>query len=280
MSKTIHRPLLLLCALLPASALSAPLAAATPELAAVERASLFTHAPGARIEDAGVIVIPGGSSPRREAFEVVRDAQGQRIVTSVIRSDVDQWRVEGRWVYGADGQAQAARGIGDYAGQPVVVDIAIVDGQASITADIGGSPVEATAACDPCLIDMAPSALPMFTMTRLYDEAAGGVQHFNWIGRGLIRDEVLTNGRVSLHKLGSGTFTAPDEATSAVRQYAFTEVLEHPDTGHLIELAFNLYVDADDRPLGFAMPNLNAMRLGFEALPQQLPPIFAGSAAD
>jgi hypothetical protein len=249
--------------------------------APLERSSLFALGQGDRVMDAGVMVVQGGSSPRSEFFEVVRQSDGGRQLTSLIEAADGSYRVEGRWRWSADGAALSARGIGDYQGKPVEIEIRTKGGSARIAARIDGEPAEATAPCDPCLIDMAPSTLPMFSMTRLYDDTQGGVQRFHWIGRSLVRDEVLTDGAVDLWRVRRGEFVDADGHSIQLSQYAFTETLTDSATGRELQLDFNLYVDREHRPLGFAMRRATGFRRGFEALAEQMPPIFERpSAAD
>jgi hypothetical protein len=59
-----------------------------------------------------------------------------------------------------------------------------------------------------------------------------------------------------------------------VRQYAFVETLKNESTGAIFQLAFNLYVAADDdRPLAFAIGSSTVgERAGFEGITRALPP--------
>ena len=123
---------------------------------------------------------------------------------------------------------------------------------------------------------MSPSALPMFTMTRRYDQARGGVQTFNWIGRALIQEIVLTDGHADLHQVRTGQVPGPDGAPVTVNQYFFVETIPDPPSGHALQLTFNLYVDGADRPLGFAMQKgTTGLRAGYEDLTVQMPPVCA-----
>jgi hypothetical protein len=244
-----------------------------PQPPSVARASLFEAGPADVVEDAGVMVVSGGRTPRTETFEVLRRADGGRVVTSIIEAADGAWRVEGRWTYNADEQAVSAVGLGSWDGQPVGIEIVDAGAEAIITASVGGETERDTAPCEPCLMDMAPSALPMFTMARLYDAAAGGVQSFHWIGRALTRDEVLTDGVVDLRLVQSRELALPDGRSLMVRQLAFTETLTDAATGRSVSLDFNLYVDAEQRPLAFAMRHAAGVRQGFEAVLDLLPPV-------
>ena len=255
------------------------LAGSPPPAPGIERSSLFQFADGDRLEDAGVITVTGGPFARTEAFEVVRRTDGGRTITSVTTGSGGAYRVEGRWTYDAAEKAQAAQGLGRYGDQPVSVDIRVVAPQATIAAQVDGAERTVNAPCNPCLVDLSPSALPMFTMTRLYDAARDGVQSFDWIGRGLIQDSVLTEGRAALHKVRSGQVPGPDGTPVAVDQYHFVETLMDPGTGRVIRYAFNLYVDGTQRPLGFAMGTGTAgLRSGFDDLTPRMPPVVDAAA--
>lgn len=251
-----------------------------PPAAGIERSRLFAFADGDQLEDAGVIAVKGGRFARTEAFEVVRRADGGRTLTSTTTAADGSYRVEGRWTFGADESAQAAHGLASYGGTPAQVDITVVPPAATIAVAMNGAERQVTAPCDPCLIDMSPSALPMFTMTRRYDQARGGVQTFDWIGRGLIKDIALTEGHADLRKVRTAQVPGADGAPVTVNQYHFVETLKDPIAGHAMQLAFNLYVDGADRPLGFAMlKGTTGLRTGYEDLTVRMPPIFEPEGA-
>lgn len=260
-------------------ALLAPaLAGAEPPApaAGVLRSSLFELDAGDRVEDAGVIEVTSARMARTEHFEVVRRADGGRTLTSVTLGAGGSYRVEGRWEYGPDDAAGPVRGLGVYDGTPVVIEISGGRPGARIDLVRGAERSSATADCAAgCLVDLAPSALPMFTMTRRYDAAAGGEQRFHWIGRSLTIDQVLLDGTADIRRIGSGRFGPDDEP---VEQYAFVEKLKDEASGSVFEVAFNLYVGADQRPLGFAIaPTTVGERVGYEGLTDALPPRFPGA---
>ncbi|HYN78141.1 MAG TPA: hypothetical protein VES73_10155 [Lamprocystis sp. (in: g-proteobacteria)] len=253
---------------------------APPPAAGVERSRLFAFADGDRLEDAGVIVVKGGRFARTEAFEEVRRADGGRTLTSTTAAADGSYRVEGRWTYDADELALSAHGLGSYGGTPANVDITAAPPAATIAVVTNGAERQVTAPCDPCLIDMSPSALPMFTMTRRYDQARGGVQTFHWIGRGLIQDIALTEGHADLLKVRTAQIPGPDGAPVTVNQYRFVETLKDSTSGRELQLAFNLYVDGANRPLGFAMQKGTAgMRTGYDDLTARMPPVFEPEGA-
>jgi hypothetical protein len=254
------------------------LAGVPPPAPEFERSRLFRCADGDRIEDAGVIVVAGGLFSRTESFESVRRVDGGRTVTSVIVGSSGTYRVEGRWTYRTDETAQAATGLANYGGTPATVDISLTDTVATIRVCRDTAMHHDIAPCHSCLIDLAPSALPMFAMTRLYDPAQGAVQSFDWIGRGLVQDSVLTDGRADLRKLRNAVVPGPDGALMTVAQYHFQETLKDPSTGRVIRISFNLYVDGLQRPLGFGCramgTNAIGLRSGYEDLVERMPPQF------
>jgi hypothetical protein len=234
------------------------------------RSALFEFGAGDRLEDSGRMVVTGGRFGRTEHFEVVRRADGGWTLTSVTVGDGDSYRVEGRWKYTADHKAQAVTGRGAYQGQSVGIDISGGRPGASVVVTQAGRERVVTAPCEQgCLVDMAPSALPMFTMTRL--QRGEGPQTFRWIGQSLIADEVLLDGTTEIRKLGEADFTAGGRSVR-VRQFAFVETLKNATTGATFRIGFNLYVDPDDRPLAFAIgASTIGERAGYEGLVKAIP---------
>jgi hypothetical protein len=148
--------------------------------------------------DAGVFEIRGGGAlhDRDEEFQLSSTGSGgYRLNTSITPLD-GRYRCQTRFTY--DGawlplRAQADVLHGTAAHQVEIVPLA---DHAVITLRRTGEAdqlrrVDFTPAM---MIDLEPSALPMWAMTQRYDRAAGGVQTFGWIGRSLIRDLVLEGG--------------------------------------------------------------------------------------
>ena len=238
----------------------------------IQRSDLFEFAAGDRIEDSGRLLVTGGRLDRVEDFEVVRRADGGRSISTIVAAAGDSYRVQARLTFSADEYALTAVGEGSYEGQPAMVNIQRDGNSAELV--LAGARYEArNAPCrSDCLIDMSPSALPMFTMTRRYDETAGGAQTFRWVGRSLIVDQILLDGSVEISKLGDFVFRHGDRET-AVQQYAFVENLRDEASGRFFRVAFNLYTTADDRPLAFATGGTTVgERLGYEGITQALPP--------
>ena len=241
-------------------------------MAGIERSDLFVFAEGDRVEDAGRLNVTGGRFNRIEDFEVVRTADGGRILTSITTGADGIYRVQGRWRSDAAEQSTSATGLGTYDGQPVNVVANRANGLVSIVATGALDATHIAACARDCLIDMSPSALPMFSMTRLFDEAQGGAQYFRWVARSLIVDQVLLDGKVEIRKLGDFVFRQGERETP-VKQYAFVENLKDEASGQFFKVAFNLYVTADHRPLAFATGGTTVgERAGYEGITQALPP--------
>jgi hypothetical protein len=239
--------------------------------AGVVRSSLFAIEANDRIEDAGVLTVADGPFARTEAFEVVRRADGGRVVTSVITGSKDSYRSEGRWEFDANEQATSAVGKTSYNGEPVDIGIVSAPPSATVTISVGDVRRFVSAPCDPdCLIDMAPSALPMFTMTRQYSRQAGGNQRFRWIAQGLTQDQTLLKGHADIRLVRTEPFNGKE-----VSQYLFVETITKPDTGDIVSFAFNLWVDGEHRPLAFdTVGSTLGTRDGYEAITMEMPAIF------
>ena len=238
----------------------------------IQRSDLFVFAAGDRIEDSGRLLVTGGRFSRTEDFEVVRTADGGRVMSSIVTGANDTYRVQGRWDYDADEQALAATGIGNYEDEPVTVDIQAKDGSATLVVAGALDNQQGIPCGSDCLIDMSPSALPMFTMARRYDEARGGLQTFRWIARSLIVDQVLLEASAEIRKLGDFVFRQ-DGRETPVRQYAFVEIMKDEASGKSFKGAFNLYTTADHRPLAFATGGKTVgERVGYAGITQVLPP--------
>jgi hypothetical protein len=238
----------------------------------IQRSDLFVFAAGDRIEDSGRLLVTGGGHDRTEDFEVVRKADGGRVMASVVTGANATYRVQGRWDYDADEHALAATGIGNYEAEAVTVDIQAKDGSATLVV-AGARENQQGAPCrSDCLIDMSPSALPMFTMARRYDDARGGPQTFCWVARSLIVDQVLLDASAEIWKLGDFVFRQ-DGCETPVRQYAFVETMKDEASGKYFKGAFNLYVTVDHRPLAFATGGKTVgERVGYAGITQALPP--------
>lgn len=237
----------------------------------VERSSFFALEAGDRIEDAGVLTVQSGRFARSEAFEVVRRADGGRAVTSVITAGDGSYKVEGRWVYDADEVAVQADGIGTYGGVPATIALAAMPPAAKISVQSGDVTRSLPASCDPdCLLDMAPSAVAMFSMTRQHTKPVGEIQTYRWLGQGLIMDQVLLEGTADMRLLKTQAV-----GQTQVSQYHFVEHLTDAQTGEKRSFGFNLWVDAEHRPLAFGMVSGTlGVRTGYESIPVEMPAVF------
>lgn len=239
----------------------------------VPRSSLFVLEKGDRLVDSGVMVVGAGSSARTEAFEVVRRADGGRTLTSITTTANTDFPAEGRWQYDANEQAMRATAKTRYSDMPVDIEIEAAPPFAKITVQSEGVVRSIPAPCDPdCLIDFSPSALPMFTMTRQYNIAQGGIQSFRFVGQSFFTDR-STLGRVQqMRFIGKETLQTPSGDALEVLQFVFADdVSISPLTG----FAFNIWVDADHRPLAFDTPGATrGIRIGYDFVVAEMPPNF------
>ncbi|MDG2243196.1 MAG: hypothetical protein P8L66_06840 [Rhodospirillaceae bacterium] len=242
----------------------------------VPRSSLFELVAGDRLVDAGVFKVATGMSARTEAFEIVRQIDGGRIVTSITTRAAaggSSISAEGRWTYDANERAVNAVGKTRYGDTQTEIEIIAAPPLASITVEAGAVKRTISAPCDPdCLIDFSPSALPMFTMTRQYDPDRGGIQTFNMVGQGLFSDSPLLGSSLQIEVLERGTITTPEGGELDVFQYVVAPNLSRrPVRG----FGFNLWVDADHRPLAFDMPGeTRGVRDGFAFVVDAMPSEF------
>ena len=187
--------------------------------------------------DEGVFEIRGGGPvhDRDEAFRLSRtDAGGYLLETTITPLDA-RYRCQTRFTYDPDwrplgAQADALNGAAAHS-----VEITPFPDHAVIALRRTGEAeqLRRVAFTPEMMIDLEPSALPMWAMTQRYDRAAGGVQTFGWIGRSLIRDLVLEGGRTPLEYHGR-------EARGD--RFTFSESYPLP-TGGEFTLRFELLLD-------------------------------------
>lgn len=225
------------------------------------------------VEDAGVFKVASQRMARTESFELRRASDGSWVLRSTTVGDGDRYRVSGVWTYTTAWLATEARGQGQLDGRPFDVRIARGDEGARIQVSGPDGERDHAAACaTDCLLDLAPSALPMFTMTRRYDSARGGVQVFRWVGHSLTDRQVLLDGVARIERVHVASFRTADGRTTDVQQFAFVETLRDEASGRSFDVAFNLYVDAAHRPLAFAIgTSTRGERVGYEGLVTALP---------
>jgi hypothetical protein len=265
------RPLIVLLALASAAhASAAPAAPASPVYAGVSGATLLDSGT-MRVEAAG----PFG---RVESFEYLTRPDGGHVLLNSITALGGGYRLQGRFDLDKSWRSQSAQGIGLYQGTPVSVALSANGPKVDIRvrphgAGQGGPRIDATAACDPdCFIDMAPSILPMFVMTRHYDFARGGPQTFRWAGQDLQQPRTLGGGIAALSLKAETQAARAGGGRLAVRHFTFVETmpLPGPKPGSF-SLNFDLWTDTDHRPLGYRvfLPNgdpagLIGWRTGYE----------------
>lgn len=229
------------------------------------------------LADSGVMVVSGDPRyARTEVFEYLRRNDGGWVLINTITADDGRYRVTARFDFDADWNAESAKGLGLYDDTPVGITMQVAGKEARIRVSGPGVDLEPIAACSPdCFLNMSPSALAMFVMTRHYDRGAKGPQTFRWAGQDLDRERTLSGGTATLSYAGKRRLRhagAPIE----VDHYTFVERLPTP-TGGTFELDFDLWTDADQWPLGFRVRTPGGdpsgtvgFRQGYEALLPQL----------
>ncbi|MEQ9110669.1 MAG: hypothetical protein RIF37_01150 [Rhodospirillaceae bacterium] len=246
--------------------------AALAESADIERSSLFSMGDCDVLEDAGAITVVGRGLTRTEVFETVRHPDGGWTTTSIITDAKRPYRVEGRWTYDADGRSTAARGTGAYDGVPVEVAIALDRPSAVITVDVGDEQRTIDATCGAtCFVDLSPSVMAMFALTRQFKKDATDQRAYQWIGQALHADfSLLEGGGSDVHVHGVHAYEDLE-----VLQFVFEESLPGGETSETIRASFNLYVDADYRPLAFiSSGGTVGHRAGYEFITNVFPPSF------
>ncbi len=191
----------------------------------------------ARLLDEGTLLIRGGVPmfDRDEHFRIEALAGGYRIRSEIASLD-GSYRFDCRFDYGPDWLPRVARATGRRQAGPLQVSITAGEGAAVLEIREGEeAPVSRVLDLPPaCLIDLEPSALPMWAMTRRYDRAREGTQQFQWLGRSLTRDLVLEGGRTALARVA---------ADAAAEHFEFSEELPTPD-GELFRVEFKLATSA------------------------------------
>ncbi|MFK7954795.1 MAG: hypothetical protein AB8B96_01775 [Lysobacterales bacterium] len=227
---------------------------------------------GATLLDAGVMVVDDtGRFARTESFEYLRRSDGGMTLLNTIHAKDGRYRVRGRFDYDAGWNAVSAAGIGLYDDQIVNITLHRRDDIAAIRVDSGEQTLAHTAVCKPdCLLNMSPSALAMFTMTRHYDQSRGGEQLFRWAGQDLDRVRTLSGGTATLSYLGQESIEWGNSRSIAIRHYTFVETFPTEDGG-TFSLNFDLWTDNSERPMGFrvlspggAPGGIVGFRQGFE----------------
>jgi len=235
------RPLALLAALLPA-------AVPVPALC---QSSVLAGVADVRLLDAGVMTIGGDAEfVRTEAFEYLQQADGRYTLLNTITAGDGRYRVRGRFDYDEQWQATSASGVGLYAGGAVDIAMRIEQQRVKIEVDGKNRRLRPAADCDPdCFLNLSPSAIAMFVMTRHYDMRKGGDQTFRWSGQDLDREYTLSGGTAELRWRGTRAYPHAGSAIM-LRHFTFRESLPAPEGGRFV-LDFDLWTDDEHRPIGF-----------------------------
>lgn len=240
--------------------------------AEVERSVLFELVDGDVLEDSGVITVSSKASTRTEVFETVRHGDGGWTTTSIITDLNRPYRVEGRWSYDSNGRSIKAKGVGAYEGVPIKVAIDVQRPAATIHIEVGDETRTVPAQCGPtCFVDLSPSVMAMFSITRQFEITTQETRTYQWIGQALHADFTLLEGGgsdVSLHAV-------QQLADLEVLQFIFLETLPGDGASQPIRAAFNLYVDSNYRPLAFVSSGGTVgYRVGYDFVTEAIPPIF------
>lgn len=194
--------------------------------------------PPARLLDEGCLQIRGGSAmfDRDERFRIEALDDGYRIESEIAALD-GSFRFQCVFDYDRAWLPRGARATGSGPGGALEVSLVPREGVALLEVRAGDAAPASRVLALPsgCLVDLEPSALPMWAMTRRYDRARDGIQHFQWVGRSLTRGLVLEGGRTAL---------ALRPAEGDGEHFEFTEELPGPD-GQAYRVDFRLVNSAD-----------------------------------
>ena len=237
-----------------------------------ERSSLFEMNQGDVLEDSGVFTVFSKSATRVEVFETVRHSDGGWTTTSIITDRGRPYRVEGRWSYDPEGHSIEAHGLGAYDGTPARVAITVERPTATIQVDMGDDTRAVSASCgSTCFVDLSPSVMAMFSITRQFDANSTEPRSFQWIGQALHVDRTLLEGGSSDVRLHS----VYQNDNLKILQFVFRETLPGDEDTGATKASFNLYVDSDRRPLAFAgRGGTKGSRAGYEFVTERFPPFF------
>lgn len=221
---------------------------------------------GVELVDSGIMTVTGPAPfARSEAFEFVRRRDGGVSLLNTITASDGRFRVRARFDYDDAWNSVSAHGKGLYDGKPVISTMRVNGMEVDIQVTGDGIDLTRTAACDPdCFVNMSPSAIAMFVMTRHYDEERGGPQTFRWAGQDLDRARTLTGGTATLSFEGERSIPRSYGPAITVKHFTFTESLPAADGGPAF-LDFDLWTRADHAPLGFRVltPDATTDTLGF-----------------
>jgi len=247
---------------------SAATAAPTGVATAAFALSASPPAPGFSLVDRGTMVMRGGALGRSEQFETWLGPAGESWMRSIVIADDGSYRVEGEWRSDAAGALRTARGRGAIGADSLAVQLEARPGAAFTVVERGTrAPERIEGKCAPeCFIDLSPSAVAMFAMTRDARVRVGEAREFRWIGHALTADSVLVDGVARFLRLGEEAVRRADGSTLTVRHDVFQETVGDLRSGFTAKVFFNLWTDVDGRPLKFASSRVIGLRAGYEDL--------------
>ncbi len=237
--------------------------------AAARSESTYVGLSGATVLNSGIMEITGAAPfAREELFEYIRRPDGGVTLLNIMTANDGSYRVRVRYDMDDAWNYLSASGAGLYEGVPVDIKMKPVDKLVQTTVRGEGVDLNPTSICDPdCFLNMSPSALSMFVMTRHYSHVQGGTQTFQWAGQDLDRVRTLSGGEADLTYQGERSLQraalpgqTPPQVT--VRHYTFVEKLPIPDGG-IFTLDFDLWTDAEEWPLGFRVTTPGGATIGF-----------------
>jgi hypothetical protein len=203
--------------------------------------------------DAGIFEVAGTPEHARvETFEFLRRPDGGITLLSATTMANGATRVQARYDYDADWNAQRAVGHGIYEDEPVRVRLEARESSVAISARGEETDISASVPCpDGCFMDMAPSGSPMFVMAQRYDYAEGGSQSFRWAAQSL-RDTFTSpeNQRAALRLRGEIPVERADGSTLVIRDWEMIERIPTPGGG-LFVMEFDLWTDDEGWPMGY-----------------------------
>lgn len=230
---------------------------------------------GAKVLDSGVMVVTGNPAfAREEGFEYIQRPDGGFTLLNTITSADGRFRGRARFDLDENWRSLTASGLGLYDGIPIESYMERVGHQVDIQvrsmSEEDGVQLNPKAICDSnCFINMSPSAVAMFVMTRHYDFERGGVQTFQWAGQDLDQVRTLSGGKANLNYQGEqnvlrAALPGVNNDTVSIRHFTFVEELPLPGGG-VFKLDFDLWTDTDHWPLGFRVrtPGTASATVGF-----------------
>jgi hypothetical protein len=195
---------------------------------------------------------------REETYRIYKRPQGF-VVESRIQSTLDKFEFRCCFEFDDDWLPERVTGVGRSGDAGVDVRIHAKPDRAHLDlAEADGS-----VSCEELdfatghLLDLEPSVVPMWAMTRRYDHGVGGEQSFFWAGRSLTRGFSLQGGETRLSLLSRH---------SQGETFVFTETLAGAD-GETFQVKFELENDDDGWLHGFTVNAAGASIHGYRRRP-------------